>query len=87
MQLTLRTGSRHIALLLLFDLKLLIEGGNLQVYMYCVHAQKTALGAPRTHFRECKISKFPGGMLPIPPHIICIVFALGPPNPLGSLVA
>ena len=25
--------------------------------MYCVHAQKTALGAPNTHFRECKISK------------------------------
>ena len=22
--------------------------------MYCVHAQKTALGAPKTHFRECK---------------------------------
>ena len=41
--------------------------------MYCVHAQKTALGAPKTHFRECK---FPGGMLPISPHTIYIA---GPP--------
>ena len=50
----------------LFDLKPLIEDSNLQVYMYCVHARKKASGAPRprTHFRACKLSKFPGGVPP-----------------------
>ena len=57
----------------LFDLKLLIEDGNLQVYMYCVHARKRASGAPRTHFRACKISNFPGGVPPDPPHTIHFV--------------
>ena len=57
------------------NLKPLIEGGNLQVYiyMYCVHARKRALGAPRTHFRACKISRFPGGMPPDPHHTIYFV--------------
>ena len=44
----------------LFDLKLLIENSHLQVYMYRVHARKGASGAPRTHLRACKISKFRG---------------------------
>ena len=56
--------------IVLFDLKPLIEDGNLQVYMYCVHVRKRASGAPRTHFRACKISKFPGGMPPDPTHTI-----------------
>ena len=43
-----------------FNLKLLIKDGNLQVYMYCA-CTKRASGAPRTHFRACKISKFSGG--------------------------
>ena len=50
----------------LSDLKPLIEDGNLQVYMYCVHARKRASGPPRTHYRACKISKFPGGEPPGP---------------------
>ena len=68
----------------LFDLKPLNEDGNWQV---CVHAcSKRSL---RTHFRACKISKFPGGMPPVPPHTIytmglLFVFALGPHNPLGG---
>ena len=58
--------------------------------MYCVQAQKRASGAPRIHFRACKISKFPGGAPPDPPsqNPFCeaplFVFALGPPNPLGG---
>ena len=53
--------------------------------MYCMHAQKGASEAPRTHFRACKISTFPGGT---PPHTIysmapLFVFALGPHDPLG----
>ena len=77
----------------LFDLKPLIEDGNLQVYMYCVHARKSASGAPKTHFRACKISKFPGGMPPDPPHITHFVGphflylpCPPPPNPLGGPV-
>ena len=64
----------------LFDLKPLIEDGNLLVYMYCVHAQRRDSGATRTHFRACRISKSPGGVPPDPPHTIHFV---GPPNPLG----
>ena len=60
----------------LFDLKLLIEDGNLLVYMYCVHARKRASEAPRTHFRACKISKFPGACPQTPSHNPCIL--LGP---------
>ena len=58
------------------DLKPLIEDGNLQVYMYCVHARKRTSGAPRTHF--CKISKFPGGMPPDTPQSIlwCPTFCI-----------
>ena len=73
----------------LFNLKLLIQDGNLQVCMYCMHAQKRASGAPRTHFRAWKISKFPGCMPPTPltQSILqapLFVFALAPPpNPLG----
>ena len=55
--------SPHIVLL---DLKPLIEDGNLQLYMYCVHAQKRASGAPRTHFSACKISTLLEGMPPDP---------------------
>ena len=67
----------------LFDLKPLIEGGNLQVYM-TVHAPKRASGAPRTQFRACKIS---WGRAPRPfsHNPFCgtplFVFALGPPQP------
>ena len=61
--------------------------------MYYVHARKRASGAPRTHFRECKISKFPGGVPPDPLALSVFrghgafgtplfAFALGPPNPL-----
>ena len=68
----------------LFNLKLLIQDGNLQVCMYCMHAQKRASGAPRTHFRAWKISKFPGCMPPTPltQSILqapLFVFALAPP--------
>ena len=51
----------------LFDLKPLNEDGNLQpagICMYCMHAQKGASEAPRTHFRACKSSKFSGGVPP-----------------------
>ena len=51
-----------------FDLKLLIEHGNLQVYIYRVRARKRAPGTSKTHFWACKISKFPRGMPPDPPH-------------------
>ena len=48
------------------------EDCNWHVYMhcmYCMHAQKGASEAPRTHFRANKISKFPGGVRPRPtPH-------------------
>ena len=37
--------------------------------MYCMHAQKRASEAPRTHLRACKISKFPGGVPPDPLHL------------------
>ena len=57
----------------LFYLKPLIEDGNLHVYMYCVHVRKRASGAPKTHFRACEISKFPGGVPPDPPHTIHFV--------------
>ena len=56
-----------------FNLKPLIEGGNLQVYIYCVSSQKKkASGAPRTHFRACKISTFSGRIPPDPPRTIHI---------------
>ena len=75
--------------IVLFDLKPLIKDGNLQVYMYCVHARKRASGAPRTHFRACKISTYPGGMSSDPPHnpfsgAPLFVFALPPPPPPQS---
>ena len=54
-------------------LKLLNEDGNLQVCMYCMHAWKEDSEDPRTHFRVCKISKFPGGMPPTSPHAIYIM--------------
>ena len=58
----LRTPLARASYIVLFDLKPLIEDSNLQVYMYCVHTRKRASGAPRTHSRACKISKFPGGV-------------------------
>ena len=51
----------------LFNLKPLIEDGNLQVYMYCVQARKRASGVPKTHFRAYKIS---WGVPPDPPYTI-----------------
>ena len=57
---------------------------------YCVRARKRASGAPRTHFRACKSSKFPGGVSPDPPHTIRFVgphflyLPWAPPNPLGG---
>ena len=80
---------RHCMYVILFDLKPLIENGNLQVYMYHVHARKGASGAPRTHLRACKISKFRGACPQTPlTQSICgaplFVFALGPPNALGG---
>ena len=36
--------------------------------MYCMYARKEASEAPRTHFRACKIAKFPGGVPPPPSH-------------------
>ena len=68
----LRSPLARAPYVVLFDLKPLIEDGNLQVYMYCVHARKRASGAPRTHFRACKISKFPGAC-PRPPDTIHFV--------------
>ena len=50
---------------------------------YVLHVRKQkASKAPRTHFRAYKISKFPGGVPPTPPHTILLwaplfVFALG----------
>ena len=68
-------------------------------YMYCLHARKRASGAPRAHFKPCKISKFPRGVPPDPPHTIQFVgphFLYlpcpppppppPPPNPLGGPV-
>ena len=51
------------------------EDGNLQVCMYCMHAQKGASEAPRTHFKACKTSKFSGGVPPDPPYPI---YSMGP---------
>ena len=51
----------------LFDLKVLIEDGNLRLYMYCVYAQKIATGAPRIHFRVYKSHNFLVGCAPRPP--------------------
>jgi len=53
-------------------LKMLMEGGNLQVYMYCVHAQEGASGAPRTHFRALKSQHFLGAypQTPLTPSIL-----------------
>ena len=44
----LRSPLARALYIVLFDLKPLNEDGNLQVYMYCVHARKIASGAPRT---------------------------------------
>ena len=44
----------------LFDLKPLIEDGNLQVYMYCVHARKRASGAPEHTSEHVKSQNFQG---------------------------
>ena len=51
--------------------------------MYCVHTQKRA--SCRSHFRACKISKFPGGMPLHNPHCVAplFVFVLSTPNPFG----
>ena len=48
-----------VGLTLLFNLNAVNEDGNWQVCMYCMHARKGASEAPRTHFRACKIAKFP----------------------------
>ena len=45
-----------------FDLKPLNEDSNLQLCKFCMHAQK---GAPKIHFRACKISI---GSCPQAPH-------------------
>ena len=63
----LRSPLARAPYVVVFDLKPLIEDGNLQAYMYCVHARKRASGAPRTHFRACKNLK---GRAPDPPHTI-----------------
>ena len=72
--------------IVLFDLKLLNEDSNLQLCMYCMHAQKGASEAPRTHYRSCKTS---GDMPPdlLPQSILwalLFVFALGPSHPFGG---
>ena len=46
------------------------ENANLQVCMYCMHAQKEVSKAPRTHFRACKVSKFSGGVPPDHPRTV-----------------
>ena len=43
--------------------------------MYCMYARKEASEAPRTHFRACKIAKFPGGVPPDPPLTQAILWA------------
>ena len=69
------------------------EDCNWHVYMHCMdcmHEQKGASEAPRTHFRANKISKFPWGRAPQTPltqsikGVPLFVFALGPHNPLGG---
>ena len=72
--------------IVLFDLKLLNEDGNLQLCMYCMHARNGASEAPRTHFRACKTS---GDVPPdlLPQSILwalLFVYALGPSHPLGG---
>ena len=55
-----------------------------------MHAQKGISGAPRTHFRACKISKYPGGVPPAPPLTQSILWAPNlmylpwGPNPLSG---
>ena len=58
--------------------------------MFCVHARKRTSGAPRTHFRACKISNF-WGRAPRPPRTILILGphslylpCMPPHNPLGG---
>ena len=54
---------------------------------YCVHARKRASGAPRTHFRACKISKISWGVPQTPPHTIYFVgptFCIYPGPPQSS---
>ena len=75
----LRSPQARAPYIVLFDLKQLIEDSILQVYMYYVHARKRASGAPRTHFRECKISKFPGGVPPDPLALSLFRGPLAPP--------
>ena len=78
--------SPHIVL---FDLKPLIEDGNLQLYMYCVHAQKRASEPPEHTSAHVKSQHFWGACPQTPSHNpFCgaplFVNALGPPNPLGD---
>ena len=63
--------------------------GNLQVCMYCMHAQKGGSEAPRTHFRACKVYKFSERVPPDPLTksllwALLFVSALGPSNPNGG---
>jgi len=55
----------------------------------CIQARKGASEAPRTHFRACKILKFPQGVpqTPLTQSILwapLFVFVLGYPNPLSG---
>ena len=80
----LRSPLARAPYVVLFDPKPLIEDGSF------VHARTRASGTPRTHFRPCAISKFPGGVPPDPPshHPFCDapIMPWAPPNLLGGPV-
>ena len=82
----LRSPLARAPSVVLFDLKPLIEDGNLQVYMYCVHARKRASGAPEHTSEHVKSQNFQGrAPRPSSDNPFCgatlFVFALGPPPP------
>ena len=56
----LRSPLARAPYVVLFNLKLLIEDSNLQVYMHCVHARKRASGAPKHNSGHVKSQNFLG---------------------------
>ena len=73
-----------------FDLKPLIQDGNLQVYMHSVCALKWASGAPEHNSEHVKSQNFLGVCLKpsshniVGPHFSYLSWTPPPPNPLGG---
>ena len=67
---TVQSDIARAPYIVLLEPKPLIEDGNLQVYRCTVCMHEKEPRSPQTHFRACKISKFPGDVPPDPPHTI-----------------